>query len=55
MQRQITMAKTSQPSKDPKQTPRRLRTLTQEDLQAVTGGNGIPGQYKTSSGGGGAA
>lgn len=45
------MAK-NQTRKNATEKRRRLRTLTQDDLQVVTGGNGVPGQYGTSSGGG---
>ena len=47
------MAKKTQPRKDTKETRSRLRPLTQDDLQGVTGGNGVPGNYHSSSGGGG--
>ena len=47
------MSKKTQPRKSTVETRRRLRTLTQDDLQVVTGGYGIPGQYHSSSGGGG--
>ena len=49
------MSKKTQPRKDAKETKRRLRPLTQDDLQAVTGGNGVPGNYTSSSGGGGSS
>lgn len=45
------MAKKTQPRKDAKET-RRLRPVAQDELKSVIGGDYIPGQYKTSSGGG---
>ena len=39
---------------EPRKEPRRLRPLTDEDLKAVAGGTrGKPGEYTSSSGGGG--
>lgn len=40
-------------SRQPTDTRRALRPLTPRDLQQVTGGYGVPGQYKSSTGGGG--
>lgn len=47
------MAKKTDPSKDTGK--KRLRSLTSEDLKAAVGGSStsVPGQYKSSSGGGG--
>jgi hypothetical protein len=46
------MTKKTQPRKDAQENRRRLRTLTHQDLRDVSGGDGIPGNYGSSSGGG---
>lgn len=46
------MAKRKPTKKDTEKKPR-LRTLTEPELAAATGGYGVPGQIKSSTGGGG--
>jgi hypothetical protein len=47
------MSKKTQPRTDAKESRRPLRTLTHQQLKGVSGGNGIPGNYSSGSGGGG--
>jgi len=53
MQMNLRMSKKTQPRRNAQEARRQLRTLTHEALQVVSGGNYVPGQFHSSSGGGG--
>lgn len=48
------MSKKTQPRKEI-DARRKLRPVSPQELEVVTGGYGVPGQYKSSTGGGGSS